>query len=219
MGAIFFSDIRHSVSRDERFYFLDEKMKGTALRNSGLARNISSGFKRKKFAKPDMGLILLLVGLLVLIVLLVILVPRLWKNPKINQPVFDDRITRLEQKLGRIEGIEKRIAGIEAQNSKTAVSIMDRMDRLEKSIMFKMDQIREKMGSVPREPSNVLEHQEKPIDKPPPKVKQIRYHKVKEGDTLYRISQTYGLSLDELRRLNKLGPTAVIYVGQELIID
>ncbi|MBW1799797.1 MAG: LysM peptidoglycan-binding domain-containing protein [Deltaproteobacteria bacterium] len=189
------------------------------IRNSGLARNLSKGFKRKKFGKPQIRPILLVVGILVLAGLLIILIPRLLKNQKGTPASFEDRVTRLEKKFGRIEAIEKRIAKIEARNTKMALSIMDRVDRMEKSIMFKMDQMGEKKGSVTIEPSTVVVPQEKPIDKPSPKKKQKRLHKVKAGETLYRISRTYGLSLNELRRLNKLGPNAVIYVGQELIIE
>ena len=82
-----------------------------------------------------------------------------------------------------------------------------------------MDQMDEQPRPVTIEPPAVVESREKPTDKPPPEVKPLRYHRVKAGETLYRISRTYGLTVDELRRLNKLGPTAVIYVGQELIVE
>jgi LysM repeat protein len=45
-----------------------------------------------------------------------------------------------------------------------------------------------------------------------------RHYEVRPGDTLYRISQKYGISVDELRRLNGLAPDHVIHPGQKLII-
>jgi LysM repeat protein len=45
------------------------------------------------------------------------------------------------------------------------------------------------------------------------------YYEVRPGDTLYRISQKYGISLDELRRLNGLAPDHLLRPGQKLIIS
>ena len=46
-----------------------------------------------------------------------------------------------------------------------------------------------------------------------------RYHEVKKGETLYRISKQYGITVDELRRLNKLSPNQPIEVGQKLLVS
>jgi hypothetical protein len=45
-----------------------------------------------------------------------------------------------------------------------------------------------------------------------------RYHRVREGDTLYEIGKHYGVSTEELRKLNKLKPSEFIYPGQDLKI-
>ena len=46
-----------------------------------------------------------------------------------------------------------------------------------------------------------------------------RYHLVRSGDTLWSISRRYGLTIEELRRLNKLEPGAVIYPDQKLLLN
>ncbi len=43
-------------------------------------------------------------------------------------------------------------------------------------------------------------------------------YRVKRGDTVYRISKTYNVSVDEISRLNKLENPAKIYVGQKLYV-
>lgn len=48
-------------------------------------------------------------------------------------------------------------------------------------------------------------------------LEEIRYHEVSEGETLYRISRKYGLSVDELQRLNNL-KNYQIYPKQKLIV-
>lgn len=44
-------------------------------------------------------------------------------------------------------------------------------------------------------------------------------HEVRAGETLYRISKQYNLSVDELKRLNKLPDNASISTGQKLIVS
>ncbi len=46
-------------------------------------------------------------------------------------------------------------------------------------------------------------------------------HVVEEGDTLFAIAFTYGVDVDELRRLNAgtLGPDALLSIGQEIVIS
>jgi YbbR domain-containing protein len=49
-----------------------------------------------------------------------------------------------------------------------------------------------------------------------PKTIENRYHLVRSGDTLWSISRGYNITIEELRRLNKLAPGAVIYPDQKL---
>jgi N-acetylmuramoyl-L-alanine amidase len=43
-------------------------------------------------------------------------------------------------------------------------------------------------------------------------------HRVRAGDTLWRISREYGSSVASIRRVNQLGASSVLRVGQELLI-
>ncbi len=44
-------------------------------------------------------------------------------------------------------------------------------------------------------------------------------YKVVQGDTLYSISQRYGLTVAELARINSLGNNTVLRIGQELVVS
>jgi diadenylate cyclase len=48
--------------------------------------------------------------------------------------------------------------------------------------------------------------------------KAVRYHRVREGDTLFEIGRRYGVKAETLRQLNRLKPGDFIYPGQELKI-
>jgi Membrane-bound metallopeptidase len=43
-------------------------------------------------------------------------------------------------------------------------------------------------------------------------------HKVAKGETLFSIARSYGITVDELRAANKLGPSSIIKVGDKLTI-
>jgi LysM repeat protein len=62
----------------------------------------------------------------------------------------------------------------------------------------------------------------KPLPPSPPKeiIKDTeQYHKVERGETLYRISKRYGISVEELRQLNKLQEGQAIQTGQRLLVS
>jgi RND family efflux transporter MFP subunit len=46
-----------------------------------------------------------------------------------------------------------------------------------------------------------------------------RYHEVQKGDSLYLIATKYGLSVDELCRLNNMHPRQIIRPGQKLLVS
>ena len=50
------------------------------------------------------------------------------------------------------------------------------------------------------------------------RTKKARYHEVGKGETLSRIAQKYGITVDELCRLNKITPKTVIQPGQKLLV-
>ena len=105
---------------------------------------------------------------------------------------------------GKLEQLEKKIAQLEAQFSETNESVTtlgsyvtyleERIEQLNKEI--------EKASHPKQPPSREKEH----------------YHKVVRGDTLYSISKKYGLSVDEIRRLNNLNDSKPIQPGQKLMV-
>ena len=55
----------------------------------------------------------------------------------------------------------------------------------------------------------------------PPTAMTIRrgiYHDVKQGQTLWSIAQVYRVDVQQLRRINRLAPSAALFVGQRLYI-
>lgn len=46
----------------------------------------------------------------------------------------------------------------------------------------------------------------------------MQIHVVQKGQTLYRISQTYGVSVEEVAEANELTPSQSLVIGQALVI-
>jgi len=96
---------------------------------------------------------------------------------------LENRIKQLENRSYRIDWIEAKLEQIEEKN-KQFTTFMDTFMKLETPPKISTAQTSEK--------------QTKAV-----------YHEVVAGETLYGISRRYGLTVDELRRLNKLEPDLV----------
>ncbi len=93
-----------------------------------------------------------------------------------------------------------------------------RLDRLEADINSKMDQIIKALESrkePPTQPPIPAAKAPQP-EKKEEKAAKPQIHKVRAGETLYRISRRYGITVEQLRKINNLGPNAKIYPGQEI---
>ena len=105
----------------------------------------------------------------------------------------------------RIKGLQKSVAKLDASGK----PVGERLDRLVK----KIDGLQKRMASVPAERETEPAIQKSPISK-----SKRSYHEVSRGETLYRISKKYGISVDELRRLNNINQNQTIYPGQKLLV-
>ena len=105
---------------------------------------------------------------------------------------------------GRLDQLEDKIEQLEAQFTETnesvttlgsyVISLEERIEKLNKEI--------EKVSLS----KQTVSQEEK------------QYHKVVRGDTLYSISRKYGLSVEEICRLNNLNTNQFIQPGQKLIV-
>jgi LysM repeat protein len=95
----------------------------------------------------------------------------------------------LEDKLARLEGLEKRIDSLQKEQKKLRQSV----DKIAKRSLN--NQKKSSSSQVKR-----------------------RYHTVRSGESLYTIANKYGISTDKLCRLNKITPKKPIKPGQKLLI-
>ena len=133
---------------------------------------------------------------------------------------LEARLDQIEKRMLKLESVGERVLILE-KIIKDNGTLEKRLDLLEGSIAKRMDQVDKELLQLRKQ----LEA--KPIKKstPPPAPQEKKtttdranQHVVKKGDTLYSISRSYGLTVEQLRKINNLDKNSVIYVGQKLTV-
>ena len=155
-------------------------------------RPSSKGNPKKNLAEKRN---LILIGAGVLIVVLIFFLFRVSGKDKSTETLI-----QMEQKLAVIE---QKIVALEKQQEDLASGPV-------KSLAEKVEMLEKRPTENPKPPASP-----KVQATPPAK----RYHKVKKGETLYGIAKRYGLSVDELRQINKLSSKPTLDAGQKLIVS
>ena len=131
------------------------------------------------------------------------------------------KLDLVERRMTHLEGLESRIAFLENQETGLQQLILD-LDKSGRSLTEQVDEISKKLGVVekakPTAPARIKTTAPGTAAEKPVSAEMKRYHKVRPGDTLYRIAKRYGISVRELCRLNNISPNQAIHPGQKLLV-
>ncbi len=129
-----------------------------------------------------------------------------------------ERLDQMEERLIRLEGMEEKIVllqergeGLQADKlpgSSDAI-FEQRLNELAKK--FENLQKKVELAAAGVEASNLSKREVSSSTNG-------RYHLVQPGQTLYRISRKYGISVEELCRLNNINTNHLIHPGQKLLV-
>ncbi len=117
----------------------------------------------------------------------------------------------IKESVMEVNHIKDRLGRLETAFSVKFNSLIDRMGKIEKSISQLENKTAKKIVKKESEPKVVV-----PVKKAVKKKSQ--FHMVKKQETLYSISKKYNISIDQLRKLNKLSKEATIYPGDNLLV-
>jgi LysM repeat protein len=106
------------------------------------------------------------------------------------------RLTMIEQRITQVEKMEQRISAYE----------------------FQLKDLKESFARLDSIVTEIHEASQTNRGQPATQGK-IDYYRVHRGDSLYEIAQKYGLTVEELRRLNNLNKGHFIYPGQRLLVN
>jgi len=154
---------------------------------------------------PSGKFILLLgVGAAILVLLLVLLLRGSGKQDL--NPILS-RLDRLENRTASLDEFGKKIESLEDQ-LKSLQQSQARLEGSGKSMAERLDKLSRPMEKPQVQPSAAKE----------PVKARAQVHEVRAGDTLYGIAGKYGITLDQLLRLNNLKKNAAIQPGQKLLV-
>jgi hypothetical protein len=156
-------------------------------------------------------------------------------------PPDDTRIQSLETRLADLEqslaALESKIPAAPRTNVNTELSeIRKQMATLESEVLIRLESLERRTGRLEETPAarnplaedtttkvvttNPDIQEKKTVEKPSASGATSdtaqKFHTVQKGETLWRISQKYGVTVDRLRQLNNLAPDADIYSGTKI---
>jgi hypothetical protein len=86
-------------------------------------------------------------------------------------------------------------------------------------IKVKLEQLEERLTRLEGQSANPPLRRTRKVEPESKKTEEGRFHTVRAGDTLSGISDRYGMTVEELCRRNGIKRTAVIRVGQKLLVS
>ena len=161
------------------------------------------------------------VGFLILLILLLLLFARnkmaRFEN-RLN--VLEDRVKIVEEKGQKLDAMRYGMAQI-GEQSQSVEQLKARLDRSEKTLTSRMDQISNDFGKLKQQmlEAGIQKTKSSNAAKISRGTAKNRYHIVKPGDTLYTIGRRYGVAVKELKKINKLSDGSVLHPGQKLLIN
>lgn len=126
------------------------------------------------------------------------------------------RLDDLEFRIGNLEQAASGGEGLGAleQQSET---LARQIQNLETKLGESLNQVDSKLAALEKRQQSLAKSA---TAAPPSKAKTSapRTHVVKAGETLYQISRKYGVTVEELKKRNKMGQDVTIRPGQELVV-
>ena len=158
-------------------------------------------------------------GLLVLIVLVVLLFLGGRGSPSEDLSLIQARLTQMEARIKATIAMENRLQQFEEKEKEVRQALL-KTDLSIRTIKGDLNQLIEAFESLQKKTTPIPKTVEAPKPVKEASIAQAEegYHLVSRGETLYRISKKYGISVDDLRRLNNMDSNALIHPGQKLLV-
>ena len=118
----------------------------------------------------------------------------------------------------KVTALEQKIAGLEKQ----LVELQEKINTSgpDPALLQRMDALAQKVEALEKQKQSTVESKAKPSAPSKSAVSTGKqYHTVRKGETLYRISKKYRISVEELRKLNKLSGDQPLRTGKKLLVS
>jgi len=136
-----------------------------------------------------------------------------------NLSTIQARLNQLERRITQLEAMQERLSYLEQREKRLSRDIAN-FDRAGSPLIGQLDTLSERVKRLEKTFVTVASKTGASLTSQRGTFSLIEggYHVVKAGDTLYRIAQHYGTSVEKLCRLNNITTKQVIYPGQRLVV-
>jgi len=195
----------------EEDYFDEEHYSSLKKNKMGLSKFLK--ISEKPYVLTGMGI-------LVLVMFIVVLFARGQQSTNQKQiTALEESLNLLQDRLVRLENSGERIGNLELHQKKLE-QFAGRLNHVEKSISLRMDRLAKQLDNLQKKITQTkpkASATQKTASPPKPRTGP-RVHQVRRGETLYSIGRQYGVTIETLRRLNKLARGVTIYPGQKILL-
>jgi LysM repeat protein len=165
--------------------------------------------KRRRVGSGNSKFLQALLGILLVLLFTAVICYFLSKRPTGDKTsTLQSKVTALEQKMA---GLETQLAELQGKISSLAP---------DPALIRRVDGLAQKIEALDKQKQPTAESKANPS---PSSIMPVsiekQYHTVQNGETLYRISKKYGISLEELRKLNHLSADQPLRAGQEILVS
>ena len=169
--------------------------------------------------QPFKHIYIAIAGFLVLIILTVVVIARTYSLAEKSQLLaLQSRLEQLESRLGSMEG-EGGLAQTGGSGNQL-ILLTERLDQLEANMTSRINNLATQLNTAALKPARKAVKETQSASKAEPAAAApAKIHIVKQGETLYRISRRYNLSVDQLKQYNQLDSKTAIYPGQKLKVS
>jgi cell division protein FtsB len=153
-------------------------------------------------------------GIIIVIILLAVFFRGSRAPGSKDLDIMGQRIEHLDARVVRLESFGKKVVSMENQFAalEQALSALEASNRALKEQVSDLSRKTQNLSTgTPSVPA-------KPQSPPPSQQTKPQYHEVSRGETLFRISKKYGITVNQLRQLNSLKKNQDIYPGQKLLV-
>ena len=120
---------------------------------------------------------------------------------------LQSKMTAMEEKIA---DLEEKIADLQGKLGTGAP---------DPALLHRVEGLSQKVEALEKHSQPTTEIKAKPALAHQAVTGQKKYHTVQKGETLYRISKKYRISMEELRKLNNLSTDRPIRAGQKLLVS
>ena len=164
-------------------------------------------FRGRRNRRSSNNILPILMGILIVVVFAGGLFYFVTRHSTEGDATIQSKMTDFEQK---ITNLERQIAELQGKLGTVGP---------DSGLLQRLEALAQKVEALEKRAQPTTESKLKLAPPKPVVTAQKRHHTVQKGETLYRISKRYGITVEELRKLNNLSGDQSIQTGQKLLIS